>query len=154
MNLSRRQARIFAMQSLYALEVAGGTLADVLPSVLESLEPTLEQRKYGVRLAELVLEHKETLQLTLAQYATDWDPARMPILDRIVIWLAMAELSHCASVPTKVVLQEAVQIVRKYSTGDSGNFVNGVLDRFARDRNMLKESPLSPEILEEIPNEE
>lgn len=137
--ISRRQARVFAMQVLYGMEITGCTPGEAIPAVLASETIPKEMQAYGMKLVDLVLEHRAEFAETLGKMSEGWDMDRMANLDRILIFLGFAELSKCADVPVRVVLQEAVQIANKYSTEQSGLFVNGLLDRFARDHQMLGE---------------
>ena len=137
MNISRRPARVFAMQVLYVMEINGGTPGEALAPVLASQEVSKEMQAFGMKLVDLVLENRKEYEITLQTLSTGWDLDRMAVLDRIIIWLGFAELTHVADVPARVVLQEAVQIASKYSTEQSTIFVNGILDRFARDQKML-----------------
>ena len=141
MSVSRRAARVFAMQVLYGIEITSCTPGEALPAVLASAEIEPDMQRLGMNLVDLVLEHRAEFDATLLQMSDAWDPARMALLDRILIYLGFAELSYVADVPCRVVLQEAVQIANKYSTELSGGFVNGILDRSARDRKMLGEEP-------------
>lgn len=137
MNVSRRQARVFAMQVLYGIEMSGNAVGEVLPAVIESLEPTAPMQSYGMRLVDLVQEHALAFDEILRKYAQEWDLERMAVLDRIILRIALAELLHIADVPVKVVILEAVQVANKYSTDDSGAFINGILNQFAQDRQMF-----------------
>jgi len=139
MVVTHRQARVFAMQVLYGLEINGGTPGEAVSAVLASDEFQKPQQAYGMNLVDRVLENRAEYEATLAALSVGWDIDRMAMLDRILIMQCFAELSYVTDVPVRVVLQEAVQIANKYSTEQSGLFVNGILDRFARDRKMLGE---------------
>lgn len=137
MSVSRRQARVFAMQVLYGMEITGCTPGEAIPAVLASEDFPKPMQAYGMNLVDLVLEHQSQFDSILSQMSQGWDLERMAVLDRILIRLAFAELSHISDVPVKVVIQEAVQIANKYSTEQSAIFVNGIIDRYARDHKML-----------------
>lgn len=137
--VSRRQARVFAMQVLYGMEITGCTPGEAIPAVLASEAIPKDQQAYGMKLVDSVLESKSEFEATLAKMSEGWDLERMAVLDRVLIFLGFAELTRSADVPVRVVLQEAVQIANKYSTEQSGLFVNGLLDRYARDHQMLGE---------------
>jgi len=137
-QVSKRPARVFAMQLLYSMEITGGTPGQCLPGVIDSLKPSSEMQEYGMRLVDLVLAHREELERLLREFSEGWDPQRMAVLDKQVLQVALVELLYCGDIPAKVAIQEAVQIAHKYSTADSSGFVNGILDRFAKTRNILK----------------
>ena len=86
----------------------------------------------ALRLTTGVLEHQPDLDEAINRFADRWTVDRMPVVDRAVLRLALYELRHCPDVPTAVVLNEAVRIVKRFSTENSGRFVNGVLASLAR----------------------
>ena len=130
MNKSYRPARVFAMQLLYAMEIAGTTAGEVLPGVLESQPIADDQKKYGMKLVDLVQAHREELDEEIKAASVHWEIDRMAKIDRIVIRIAMVELLYVPDIPTKVAVSEAVQIATKFSMDESGSFVNGLLAGF------------------------
>jgi len=118
------------MQLLYAMEIAGATAGEVLPGVLESQPISDDQKKYGMNLVDLVQAHREELDEDIRSASVHWEIDRMAKIDRIVIRIAMVELLYVPDIPTKVAVSEAVQIATKFSTDNSGTFVNGLLAGF------------------------
>lgn len=118
------------MQLLYAMEIAGATAGEVLPGVLASQPIADDQKKYGMNLVDLVQAHHEELDEDIRSASVHWEIDRMAKIDRIVIRIAMVELLYVPDVPTKVAVSEAVQIATKFSTDNSGTFVNGLLAGF------------------------
>jgi N utilization substance protein B len=118
------------MQLLYAMEIAGATAGEVLPGVLASQPIADDQKKYGMNLVDLVQAHREELDEDIRSASAHWEIDRMAKIDRIVIRIAMVELLYVPDVPTKVAVSEAVQIATKFSTDNSGTFVNGLLAGF------------------------
>ena len=129
-RVSYRPARVFAMQLLYAMEIAGATAGEVLPGVLESQPIADDQKKYGMKLVDLVQAHREELDEEIKAASVHWEIDRMAKIDRIVIRIAMVELLYVPDIPTKVAVSEAVQIATKFSMDESGSFVNGLLAGF------------------------
>lgn len=129
-QLSFRPARVFAMQLLYSMEITGQTAGEALPGVLAAQPLQDNQKKYGMKLVDLVQAHREELENALKVNSVHWELDRMARIDRIVLYIAMVELSFIPDVPTKVVISEAVQISSKFSTDSSGAFVNGLLAGF------------------------
>ena len=74
-----------------------------------------------------VQEHSERLDAAIAEHAKGWTLQRMPSIDRNVLRIAAFELLGRPDVPVAVVLDEAVELAKRFSTDDSGRFVNGVL---------------------------
>jgi N utilization substance protein B len=130
--ISRRRGREFAMQLLYAVEVGKEAFAEALKGLAEDPELPQDAREYGTRLARKVLESQQDLDARIAAAVSNWDLERIAIVDKLIIRCAVAELMYMQDVPLKVALNEAVDIAKKYSTGDSSRFVNGVLDAIAK----------------------
>jgi N utilization substance protein B len=97
--------------------------------LLEDL-PT-EPDAYALDLLRGVEEHHAEIDELLREYSEHWAVERMPAVDRAVLRLGCYELAHEPDVPTAVVISEAVDLAKQYSTKDSGRFVNGLLARIA-----------------------
>lgn len=136
-TISFRPARVFAMQLLYAMEITGATAGEALPGVLESQPLHDEQKKYGMKLVDLVQAHMDELNEDIKAAAVHWEIDRMAKLDRIIARVAMVELLYVPDIPMKVALSEAVQVAAKYSTDNSGSFVNGILTGFMQKHGMV-----------------
>ena len=135
-RVSYRPARVFAMQLLYAMEITGQTAGDCLPGVLAAQELKDDQKKYGMKLVDLVQAHREELEEDIKSCSVHWEIDRIAKIDRIVVQIAMVELLFVPDIPVKVALSEAVQISTKFSTDSSGAFVNGLLSGFMQKRNI------------------
>jgi N utilization substance protein B len=83
-------------------------------------------------LYRTVRDDKELMDI-IAPSLQNWDPERLAVLDMIILKMAVTEFLHCPTVPTKVTLNEYVDIAKEYSTPKSREFVNGVLDRLMKD---------------------
>ena len=123
----RSDARERALYLLYEAESKGLTPVEVLE--LQVLEPD-ELTQLIVRG---VAEHRERLDEAIDARATGWTLARMPVIDLNVLRIGAFELAERPDVPTAVVLDEAVSLVKQFSTDDSGRFVNGVLAALVAD---------------------
>ena len=78
-----------------------------------------------------VTDHGAEVDELITRYAIDWTLDRMPVIDRTLLRMATFELLHRPDVPTAVVISEAVELAKQYSTEESGRFVNGVLASIA-----------------------
>ncbi len=87
---------------------------------------------FTVALVEGVAQHEERIDALMAAAAKGWEVERMPVLDRSILRLATYELIAEPEVPVAVVIDEAVELAKQYSTEFSGGFVNGVLSTIAR----------------------
>jgi len=135
-TVSRRPARVFALQLLYAMEITSESPGYCLPGVLEGNPISDDMQNFGMKLADGVLERKEEFRNIFLELISDWSPERLATIDKIILQIAMTEML-IADTPIKVILSEAVQIANKYSNEDSPSFVNGVLQGFAKSKNML-----------------
>lgn len=136
-TVSFRPARVFAMQLLYAMDITGSTAGECLPGILEAQPLHDEQKKYGMKLVDLVQAHKDELNDHIKAATVHWEIDRMAKLDQIILRIALAELLYVADIPMKVAISEAVQIATKYSTEKSGSFVNGLLAGFLQKQNLV-----------------
>ena len=97
------------------------------------LPPATEEeaatRQFADALIRGVLENRPALDERIKKYAKNWDLHRMAVVDRNLMRLAIYEMLHREDIPPIVSINEAVDIAKKFSTGDSGKFVNGILDQ-------------------------
>ncbi|MBL8724495.1 MAG: transcription antitermination factor NusB [Planctomycetes bacterium] len=130
----RSRARELALQLLFQFDLRGADYAAELGTTGAALcqdaaEGDAEVATFAQRLVEGVLAERAAIDARLQQVARNWDLQRMANVDRNVLRLAMYELMHCADVPPKVAINEAIELAKKFSTANSGGFVNGILDR-------------------------
>lgn len=121
MASTRREARERALSLLYEAESKSMSVADVLAG-----QPAPPDA-YATELAEGVERESATIDGLLRGHLHDWPLERLAVVDRAVLRLAVFELLDEPDVPTGAVLSEAVELASRYSTGESGRFVNGVL---------------------------
>lgn len=121
----RRESRERALGLCYELEVRDITVVDLLADL------PVEPDDYALELLRGVEDHCDDIDELLRQYSEHWAVERMPAVDRAVLRLGCYELAHEPDVPTAVVISEAVDLAKQYSTKDSGRFVNGLLARIA-----------------------
>jgi N utilization substance protein B len=89
----------------------------------------LATRLFADKLIRGVLEHQPELDARIKQHAENWNLHRMAVVDRNILRLAIYEMLHRDDIPPVVSINEAVDIAKKFSTQDSGKFVNGILDK-------------------------
>ena len=122
---NRHDARERAFHLLYETEMKGNAIADVLAAL------PVDPDEFAAQLVVGVGENQDDLDAVIASHARNWDVDRMPALDRAILRLATSELIHRPDVPTAVVISEAVELAKSYSTDDSSRYVNGVLSAVA-----------------------
>ena len=125
----RTQAREFTLQILYHRDLNPEPVETLLPSFWESNPALPEVREYTERLVQGTLLHLGDIDEVLAKYAEHWQLHRMAAVDRNIMRFGAYELLYVEEVPPKVVINEAVNIAKKFSQEDSGKFVNGILDK-------------------------
>jgi N utilization substance protein B len=124
---SRREARERALGLCYELEVR-----DLAVDELIEQQPAPPD-EYAVQLVRGVADHSTDVDAVLRKFSEHWALERMPAVDRAVLRLGAYELGWEPDVPSAVVISEAVELAKQYSTKDSGRFVNGLLSRIAEE---------------------
>ena len=124
-GISKRSARVFAMELLYAMELTKQPVGKCVDGILDSMraaskkELAAEMKRYGMSLVDLIQEHRAELDALLEEYSQGWSLDRLAILDRLLLYIALTELQYKPDVPVKVVINEAVEIANKFSTENS-----------------------------------
>ena len=135
----RTQARECALQILYHRDINPEPIESLLQSFWESAPVIPEIQEYAERLVQGTLLHLEEIDEVLAKYAQHWELHRMAVVDRNIMRFATYELLYLEEIPSKVVINEAVNIAKKFSQEDSGKFVNGILDKINHSEARRKE---------------
>lgn len=144
----RTKAREHAAQFLYHLDLRGeAALVDVerfldaaeaedreasegeKPAPVRSARRDRELREFSLRLIEGTRTHREEVDRILVAVTRNWDLRRMAAIDRNILRMAIFELLHCPDIPPKVTINEAIELGKRFSTANSGSFINGILDR-------------------------
>ncbi len=122
---ARSKARKRAVDILFEADQRGADPLVILEQRREAGEPPTNP--YTTELVEGVAAHASTIDATISGHARGWTLERMPAVDRAVLRLAVYELNYGTEVPAAVAVDQAVELVKDLSTGDSASFVNGVL---------------------------
>jgi transcription antitermination factor NusB len=125
----RTRARELALQFLYQVDLRGEELLEEASAYVRGEERDAETARFALRLVEGTHEYRTELDGIIQQVAQNWNISRMAVIDRNVLRLATFELLHCKDVPPKVAINEAIELGKRYSTQNSGAFINGILDR-------------------------
>lgn len=134
---SRRRGREAALQMLYQWEIGRLSMPLVRSTFWDVGQPeagALSERirSFAERLASGTAEHIATLDPMIDAQATHWRIERMPVVDRLILRLAVYELLHEAETPRPVVIDEALELAGRFSTPEAVKFINGVLDGIRR----------------------
>jgi N utilization substance protein B len=130
---ARSTAREAALQMLFALEASGAEVDRVIADFWLETPGDPEDRAYADEIVRGVARELDATDARVRAASTNWRLERMTRVDRSVLRLGAYELLHRQDVPRAVILDEAVEIAKRYGTEESGAFVNGVLDRVADD---------------------
>ena len=125
--------RRVALQAMYILDRGGDPTTEGLTAALEGSTASEADRAKGVDFALRAWECGQTLDDELNPLSPDWPLHRQPVLDRSILRLAAQEMAESPE-QWKVVISEAIDLAREFSTEESPRFINGVLDRLQRER--------------------
>lgn len=124
----RREARKAVLQALYANEVGKGQWTQIIRSTIKPKLNDTDTFKFAEKLFLKVVNNQETIDEVIRTHIKNWRIERLNIIDRLILRLAIAEFLFFEQIPTKVSINEAIEIAKKFSTKKSGDFVNGILD--------------------------
>ena len=131
---TRRRARELALQLLYQFELTDASPEEMQAGFEEWRNASDSVRDFADALLRGTLARIDELDEELGRQTTHWRLERLAAVDRNILRLAMYELIYETETPHAVVIDEAIEIAKKYGTKDSGRFVNGVLDGFVKRR--------------------
>ena len=128
----RRRARQAALQMLYHCEAGGATPEEAIAAhgeIEQAVRTGSEDAgAFASRLVLGTVRHAAEIDPVIAASAAHWRPERMALIDRLILRMAVYQMQHEPDVPPVVVIDEAVELARRFSGAESGRFVNGVLD--------------------------
>ena len=125
----RRQARELALQALYFLEEQRGDPEQALDLFCQNFMPPRKSRAFFLELVRGVQQTRAEIDRIVEIYSDHWKVFRMPRVDRNVIRVAVYEMIWLEDIPSKVSINEAIDIGKRFGSDDSGAFINGILDR-------------------------
>ncbi|VAX32871.1 Transcription termination protein NusB [hydrothermal vent metagenome] len=131
----RRFSRELALKFLYQLEFNETGLKDQMSSFEDRLSCQEEVKEFMVELVDKVVDNMKEIDLTLKKYSEHWALDRMTVIDRNILRLGVCELTYSQTIPPKVVINEAVEIAKKYGSEESPDFINGILDKIYKEMN-------------------
>ncbi len=123
----RRKGREFAVQMLYQWDVTRASVGEVVWSMDEIRNPSQEARDFGRSLAEETIRRVEEIDALITAQSDRWRLSRMAAVDRNILRIAVYEFLDTET-PKRVVINEALEITKRFSAPDAVSFVNGVLD--------------------------
>ena len=124
----RRQGREFALQMLYQIDMGGGKEKETFSTFWEGKKASPEAKTFAEELVSGTLDHLESIDSVLRQGLEHWRLPRIAAVDRSVLRLAVFEFLNQPQTPPVVVIDEAIELAKRFGGDESGLFVNGVLD--------------------------
>ena len=131
--MSRRIARELALRALYAHELSGNPIDDIVADMVDSSKEDSRVKEFAGVLFVKAAHNKKKLDEYIVTRTKNWDFERIAIIDKLIMRLAICEFLHFEDIPPKVSIDEAIEIAKKYSTENSGQFINGILDGVLQD---------------------
>ena len=129
----RRSARELALKFLYQAEFNSDSPDSELDPFLERANVSEEIQNFTQTLIKNLLIHEKEVDDLLKKISSKWAPDRMAVIDKNILRLGICELLFDPTTPPKVVINEAVEIAKKFGTEESPDFINGILDKIFRD---------------------
>jgi len=129
----RRRGREAAFQMIFEIDLSGLSYGEAVDPFFDQTGTPHKARDFMHALVNGTREHLEEIDELISSHSHHWKIYRMNSVDKNVLRLSVYELLHCKETPTKVIINEAIEIGKKYGTGESGSFINGILDRIAKE---------------------
>jgi transcription antitermination factor NusB len=130
----RRKARELALQFLYQLDQSGDSEPGPHEAEFWARHAVDDDaRRFASEMVHGTKANQPRIDATITECTEHWDLARMAVVDRNILRLAVYELMWGREVPPKVAINEAIEIAKKFGTQESSRFINGILDRVYRD---------------------
>jgi N utilization substance protein B len=128
---TRRKGRELALQALYQIEITGDASAAAVDLFLSHFEGSAQAKEFARRLVSGVVSQRVDIDRLIEQCTENWKLMRMAKVDLLILRMAAYELIFCPDIPLNVSLDEAIEMGKRFGSGDSGSFINGVLDQLA-----------------------
>jgi len=135
----RRRSRELALQALFYMDMNPSEHQEKLDLYCSNFSPAENARPFFVRLVNGVTGAKQEIDAVIERFSDNWKMSRMSGVDRNILRVAVYELLYCQDIPSKVSINEAIDIGKKFGTEESGSFINGILDsiRLAQEQQKL-----------------
>ena len=128
----RRKVRETALQVLFQMDLRKKTLSEILSVFKIPLNWNDDDRSFFLSLVRGVEQNLLDIERIISAYSLEWPLYRMPTIDRNLLRMAVFEMFYLSDISIGVTINEAVELAKKYSTNDSGKFINGILGKLAR----------------------
>lgn len=131
--MKRRRAREYALQILFQIDLTKDSFDEnLLDYFWAGSKEEEDVKEFANTIVRGTLEHLVEIDKFIKQSAENWSIDRMAVIDRNILRAATYELLYQTDIPPSVTINEAIEIAKKYSTGDSASFINGILDKIQK----------------------
>ena len=127
----RRKGREMALQALYQVEITRDASGRALDLFFSHFDGSLKAKDFARSLVSGVLAHKDEIDRLIRGAAENWKISRMAKVDLTILRMASYEMLFCPDIPINVTMDEAIEIGKRYGSGESSTFINGILDQIA-----------------------
>ena len=133
---NRHLARAIALQSLYEWDFHAKTpdSGEIVERNLEDFASELDEKDFSVTITKGVMEHLADIDATITRFAPDWPLEKITTVDRNILRIGTFELIYNSEIPSKVAINEAIELAKTFGGESSGKFVNGVLGAIFRNQ--------------------
>ncbi len=133
----RTRSRELALQMLYQVDVRGDEVIADADAFFEREAPDEpDLHAFARRLLAGTLQARGRIDAIITDAAQNWDLRRMALIDRNILRMAVYEMLFADDIPAKVSINEAIELGKRFSTKQSGSFINGILDRIRREQEL------------------
>ena len=133
---ARRKSRELALQMLFQHDMAGNEPAAIILTFEDLQKAKAPVRDFAVRIFEGTVAHLEEIDDMIQAQADNWRLSRMAVVDRNIIRMSIYEFLYETGTPKLVIIDEAIEVAKKFGTQKSGQFINGILDGILKRYNL------------------
>ena len=133
---ARRKARELALQMLFQFDMAGNPPETIVATFEDLQKSKPNTREFAVKIFNGTVNHMTEIDDMIQQQADNWRLSRMAIVDRNIIRMSIYEFMHETDTPKLVIIDEAIEIAKKFGTQKSSQFINGILDGILKKYNL------------------
>ncbi|PID58714.1 MAG: transcription antitermination factor NusB [Ignavibacteriae bacterium] len=127
MKPKRRKLREKILQTLYAFEMQGSGLSDIIEDQLKEVHDKQDE-DFCKNLIHNIIAERNQIEEYIEKSLVNWEFSRIAVVDKIILRIGIGEFIFSSEIPTKVTINEMIEIAKEYSTANSGKFINGILD--------------------------
>jgi len=124
----RRRSRELAMQALFYMDINNNSSQEMIERFCENFSHPPKTRAFFLKLVNGVIAARPEIDALIERFSKNWQISRMSFVDRNVIRIAVYEMLFCPDIPSKVTINEAVDVGKKFGSEESGAFINGIID--------------------------